>query len=492
MKKLYKMERFFLSVTGVVSGYFIFGILFSVENLFVHQEYYTVFAPCVIDISEGINFKLSDFKALFHVCFDGGAYRPRFYSWFFWMIDIKFRTVLFNLVPFHPTISLTWIFTFTLFPFYFFKLMRNLNCDTNVSLVSTFLLLCSQGVLSSFAMYFHSAKPMTLVFLVINLYMASVMHNNFLNKKNINRMFYIKWFAVLLISLFWDELFYVFFLITPWIFRKSIFSKKIIAPYIIINLALFFLFIVINFVVAPYMAKMLYSSDFNFLFQVSDQVSFSNLSFEAIKHNAMSLIDSHMNFTKPIPGFSWSYKGGFYLVVFIFVVLITVLKRNQLNPHIFSVTISFLIFLGFQQLLLLGRYGSLMHGSFYWGSPFSILFSIWMGLLLSSLNFRFKYLSYCIVAILCLASYRHTVTAVQGHMEDSYCKDNISELRLLELEQSQEITKYPYHLIYDIWKNKDNPGEVKKLLKGKPCNSLWLFYEIKIYQSWKKKHLENG
>ena len=434
------MERIFLSVTGIVSGYFIFCILSGVENLFVHQEYYTVFAPCVLSNSESAILELNDFKAFFNVCFD--VYRPRFYSWFFWMIDTKFRAILFDLVPFHPTVSLTWIFTFTLLPFYFFKLMRNLNCNTNISLTSTFLLLCSQGVLSSFAMYFHSAKPMTLVFLVINLYMASVMHNKFLNQENINRMFYIKWFAILLISLFWDELFYIFFLITPWIFRKSIFSKKIIAPYIIINLTLFFVFIMINFVVVPYVAKMLYSNDFDLLIEVSDLVSFSNLSFEAIKYNVMSLIDSHMNFTKPIPGYGWSYKGGFYFVIFMFAVLITVLKRKQLNPHIFSVTISFLIFLVFQQLLLLAQDGVLIYGSFYWGSPFSILFSIWTGLLLSSLNFRFKYLSYCIVAILCLASYRHTVTAVQGHIDDNHCnKENSAGSSLHELGLGLEIKK---------------------------------------------------
>ena len=162
-------------MTGLVSSYFIIRILLGTENLLVHSEYYDYFSHCAF--SDSVHFGLKDLKAIFSVCFDNGASRPRFYSWLFWMFDTKFRASLFDFIPFYPTVSLTWIFIFTLLPFYFFKLMRNLNCNKNVSLASTFLLLCSQGVLSSLTMYFHSGKPMTLVFLVINLYMASVMQN---------------------------------------------------------------------------------------------------------------------------------------------------------------------------------------------------------------------------------------------------------------------------------------------------------------------------
>ena len=287
------------------------------------------------------------------MCFDGEFSRPRFYSWFFWMIDTKFRTIFFDFFPFHPTVSLTWIFTFTLLPFYFFKLMRNLNCNTSISIASTFLLLCSQGVLSSLTMYFHSAKPMTLVFLVINLYMASVMHSKCLNQERIDRVFYFKWFFLLLISLFWDELFYVFFLITPWIFRKSIFRKRIIIPFATINLLLFIVFVITNFIVAPYYTEMFYESDYKFVTQLLDIVSFSYLSFDTIGYNVMSLIDSHINFTKPLSEYHWRSKSFFPQAVFIFIVLITFLTRKKMNPHIFSVTISFLIFFVFQQILLL-------------------------------------------------------------------------------------------------------------------------------------------
>ena len=472
------LGRVLLNVTGVISGYFIFCILSGTETLFVHPEYYGQFAQCAL--SEGVAFKLSDLKAFFNICFDQGASRPRFYSWFFWVIDAKFRTIFFDFFPFHPTVSLTWIFTFTLLPFYFFKLMRNLNCSTSISIASTFLLLCSQGVLSSLTMYFHSAKPMTLVFLVINLYMASVMHNKCLNQERIDRVFYFKWFFLLLISLFWDELFYVFFLITPWIFRKSIFKKQIIVPFATINLLLFIVFVIANFIVAPHYTEMFFNRGYKFITRVSDVVSVSHLSFETVKYNAMSLIDSHINFTKPLPGYYWRPKGFFYQVVFIFIVLITFLTRKKMNSHIFSVTISFLIFFVFQQILLLGTNGVLFHGSFYQGSPFSVLFSIWTGLLLNSLyDVRFKYFAYVIIAILCLASYRHTIAAVQGHISFSYCSEKIGG-KWPEVNLSQ---KYSYRLIYSIWKKKDDLNKAKKILQGKPCNSSWLLEEVKIYQN---------
>ena len=467
-----------------------FHVLSGTENLLVHLEYYEFFSQCAL--SENITFKFNDLKALFNLCFDSGNSRPRFYSWLFWILDVKFRMIYFDFFPFHPTISLTWIFTFTLLPFYFFKLMRNLNCNRNISLVSTFLLLCSQGVLSSLTMYFHSAKPMTLVFLVVNLYMASVMHNKNLKQEEISYIFYFKWFFLLLISLFWDELFYIFFFITPWIFRKSIFRRKTtIVPFITMNLLLFFVFIITNLVVVPYYAEIFYnhSWQFGFFSTLNERVSFSHLSFDKIKYNAMSLIDSHMNFTKPIPGYHWTQKGFFAQVVFMFILLTTFLKRKKINPHIFSITISFFLFLVVQQIILLGSLGKLIYGSFYWGSPFSILFSIWVGLLLNSLDLRFKYLAYLIIPILCLASYRHTVAAAQGHINAMYCNEESNPTRR-EVVLDQEISKYPYHLVYDVWKNKDNLDKVKKLLYRKPCNSFWLLNEVKLYEFAKKKRTE--
>ena len=480
------MEKFFLSVTGLISLWFIFCILSGTENLFVHQEYYEFFLQCAF--SESINFQIDDLKAFFNVCFDNASSRPRFYSWFFWLLDIRFRTILFDFLPFHPTVSLTWIFTFTLLPFYFFKLMKNLNCSTNISIASTFLLLCSQGVLSSLTMYFHSAKPMTLVFLVMNLYMASLMQNKCLNQEKIGYIFYFKWFFLLLISLFWDEIFYIFFLITPWIFRKSVFSKKIIDPFMVINFLLFFVFVVTNQVIVPHYSKVFYNRDYSFLATFHKQVSFSGFSLEHIKYNAMSLIDSHMNFTSSVPGYYWTQTGVLYQIIFTFIVLMIILRRKKMNPHVFSITISFMIFFLFQQLVLLGRSGKLIYGSFYWGAPFSILFSIWIGLLLSSLNLRLKYLAYPIIVILCLANYRHTVAAAWGHSNKThYCNKKITQY---ELVLDRNVAKYPYRLIYDVWKHKDNVDKVKKLLYGKPCNSSWLFHEVKLYEALQIKQLE--
>ncbi len=476
-----RIETTLLILTILIPIYLIFSLLIDNESYFVHLEYYANFARCAL--REGPNLALSDLKAFFNHCFDGGASRPRFYTWFVWSIDTKLRLYLFNYIPFYPLLSLTWLFTFTLLPFYFFKLMRNLTLDTNISILSTFLLLCTQGFLSTHAMYFHSGKPMTLVFLAINLYMASIVHQRSSKGESLPPYFYIKWFITLLMSLFWDELFYIYFLITPLIFRKTIFKKEVLIPYLILNASLFAIFSIVVFILLPYYSELFFDYKFNFISEVFHEDSSLHITFEQISYNILSLINSHMNFTKPIMGYYWSYDNHLpYLTFFIFLslILISLIKKNKINPYLPSLALSLLVFFIFQQCLLTRRGGSLLYGAFYWSCPFSLLFTIWIGLLLNSLRSKLKYLAYPVIALLCLAGYHHSKAALQGHMLGVYNKSN--DDRFDHLDVKEKIQRYSYRLVYDVWENKLDSKKVKHLVGDKAINSLWLFYEAELYR----------
>ena len=479
-----------LSLTIFVSLFFFFSLILDTKVLFVHPEYYDFFSSCALENNPKLSLNLDDMKNLFNPCLDGGSSRVRFYSWLFWIFDTKFRLLLFQFTPFiPPTISLTWLFTSSLLPFYFFNLMKNLSCGTRVSLLSTALLMCSQGVLSSYGMFFHAAKPMSLVFLVVNLYIASVLNDRVLRGVEVKNQFYFKWFFVLLASLFWDELFYVFFLIAPLLFRGSFFRKEVFAPFFIMNLSLFSIFLLMVFVVAPHYTFLLYGTRFNFigdmmgLSEGGNHINVRTISFDSVSYNMLSFINSHMNFSMPVEGSSGGRENNFSYWAFFFFSFFASLGisyRKRISPYVAPITLSLFIFFVFQQALLTRRDGYLIYGAHYWGSPFSIFFSMWMGLLLGSLRMRWRYLCYPVVMILCLANYRHTLAALKQHIGGNYD----TESRKLSLNR-EKVQAFSYDLIFDGYNNKENPCYVKKILKGQPHNSVWIYQEVVLYWNWK-------
>ncbi|MCY4643733.1 MAG: hypothetical protein OXB88_03860 [Bacteriovoracales bacterium] len=480
-----KIEILFLILT-VLIFLFIFSLLFfDTSALFIHPEYYERFAPAALARNPELSINLDDLRAFFdYHSFDGDASRPRYFSWMFWVLDTKFRFFLFESIPFiFPSISLTWLFTFTLLPIFFFKFMKRLTLNSNISLVSTCLFLCSQGFLSTHAMLFHSAKPMTLVFLTINLYIASVMNDRILKGLEVRRGFYFKWFILLTLSLFWDELFYIFFLIAPVLFYKSIFSKKNFIRYALLNGALFLVFIFITLFIIPYYSELLFGNQdgFNFIGNLTNTTSLKTITLNNIWYNIQALVNSHINFSKHPLSYGWSEEQSFAnaaLCLFFLLVFVSFKYRKEAQSF-FLMTLSIIIFFIFQQLLLTSDVanGSLDYGAFYMSCIFSLLFAAWIGLLLNTIQIKKKYLLYPLVLLLCFASYRHTHTALQGHILNTY-KGMAAKVGIFK----NRIKSFPYDLIFKVHKNRLKRCQVLKILKDQPLNSYWLFEEAKLYR----------
>lgn len=132
---------------------------------FPHLEVYEFLGECALH--EGLSLRWADLISAINPCLDGGTDRPRFYSWAFWVLNSKFRAWTFQYVPFHPSISLIWIFTFFVTPVMIYKLVRTMVNDTRLALLACTIFILSIDNLSTTTMYFHAAKPLATLGIVI-------------------------------------------------------------------------------------------------------------------------------------------------------------------------------------------------------------------------------------------------------------------------------------------------------------------------------------
>ncbi len=168
------------------------------------------------DIKSGLCWQLFEYKA-----------RPtRPLSSYFEIIDTKFRCLCWRYIKPHPSLSLTWIFSLILAPFFLFRLLRNLGISLNTALALTAFYLATPGVLSFEAMLFRPAKPMTNFSIIFCLYLASRLQKDFLSKdKPVPLTKFMAFWTVTAFSFYWDEtallIFPAVLVIFPAIFRRK-------------------------------------------------------------------------------------------------------------------------------------------------------------------------------------------------------------------------------------------------------------------------------
>lgn len=139
--------------------------IFTLAYIFPHFEMYTFLEKFAMNGNPKFDI-LTDLTALFRIELEGGVSRPRFYSWYFGVLNVKFRHLLFSHISTpHPAITLTWFFTLFALPFYFFKFISIFtSAHKRAAILATACIVCSIGNLSTMTMYFHAGKPMSLFF----------------------------------------------------------------------------------------------------------------------------------------------------------------------------------------------------------------------------------------------------------------------------------------------------------------------------------------
>ncbi|MCX6348057.1 MAG: discoidin domain-containing protein, partial [Candidatus Aureabacteria bacterium] len=99
--------------------------------------------------------------------------RARFLSYAVQIINAKFRVWLWEYLPPHPSLSLTWIFSLILSPLLLFKFLRNFARSHLSAWSGISLYILSLGFLSGITLLFHAGKPLTLFAAILSLYLSS-------------------------------------------------------------------------------------------------------------------------------------------------------------------------------------------------------------------------------------------------------------------------------------------------------------------------------
>ena len=142
--------------------------------------------------------------------FEGAPRTSRPLSSYFEILDTKFRCWLWHYVFPHPSLSLTWIFSFIATPLLFYRLLRYWKVSVNTAMVMTAFYLMTPQVMSCAVMLCHPGKPMANFFIVFCLYQASQLQKRFLDQdRPIPVINYVYFWLLSALSFYWDETMWV-------------------------------------------------------------------------------------------------------------------------------------------------------------------------------------------------------------------------------------------------------------------------------------------
>ena len=184
---------------AVTCLYVFFGILLNYQTVWMQPE--------AVGIDSGIHshgdrLSLSDLKlGLNYPLFEWAPRTHRPLSSYFEIVDVRFRSWLWNIVPPHPSLSLTWIFLLILSPILLIRFLRSRGISEPAAYCAASLFLASPGTLSISAMLFRPGKPMTNFSILLCLSLAGTYEE----KLRSSLKAYVGFLALMFFSFFWDE-----------------------------------------------------------------------------------------------------------------------------------------------------------------------------------------------------------------------------------------------------------------------------------------------
>ena len=150
-------------------------------------------------------------------------------SSYFEIIDTKFRSWLWQYVPPHPSLSLTWIFTLGLTPLALFYFLRSLRIEPNIALSAVAYYLSTPAVMSCVFMLFRPAKAMTSCGIVLCLLWAACIHKKYLwdeRQRDVPIFQYVIFLTAVFINLFWDETALILYPALFFFYPRLVLDKK--------------------------------------------------------------------------------------------------------------------------------------------------------------------------------------------------------------------------------------------------------------------------
>jgi hypothetical protein len=166
---------------------YIFGILLNYDNSWIHNEKLETHRWF---LENGRSLKLEDLKRGLNVAVIEGSYTgsaaynriTRPLSNMFELLNAKFRVWLWNFVPPHPSLSLSWPLSFILVPLLLFLFFKNMGCSGEISFSGAMMYLATIGFLGPIIMLMHPGKSFINICAVLSLFFASRIHRRMIER----------------------------------------------------------------------------------------------------------------------------------------------------------------------------------------------------------------------------------------------------------------------------------------------------------------------
>lgn len=490
MKDFFKKNLFASSALCIFSFILFYFLLHPAYN-WEHSENWFFLYAC-LDKKELYD---STFPLIFDLCLDGGTPRTRLLSWTSFVLNTEMRKFLFDFIPYHATISFTWIFSVICLPITFYKLLRTYAIDKEVSILATILLLSSVGWLSGHLMYFHQAKPMSSFFLILSWFFA----RKYINERDFNIKNVALFAIILLIGTHWDELFFFSFAFIPLSLtysKNNITAFKSLLLAYLISLPLFY---ISTTYFLPYVTEYYNLEIYDFWNYAFDTNSgLTSLQFSDFIFNAETMLTSHL-----IPMDSISDlrnpKTVFYFVAIGIWLLFFFTAKSKLE--FFKWTFVLVMFCLFQSLILSRRLGRLFLGAFYWGHLFSIFYAFLFAYCLGSTklnlskNKYYKFFTRFLFIFFIFSAFNNSLLMNNDHMVEN--RDGMKNQKNIDVYG----TKWPsimadstdpleFSDILLIWRERENFSTAKALFSKIPEDGYWMY--MHLYMRHHKKVENNG
>ncbi len=201
-----------LWVVLLLTYIFIFGVIFNYDSASFSDEKLVSHAWILAD---GKGWHWKDFGTFLdtEAIELSGDRLSRPVSNFMEVLNAKFRANCWNFIPPHPSLSIMWLISLFILPYFLFKFFRNMGCAPPIAFVGSCWYIASLGCLSPLVMLFHPAKGLVNFFGVLVLFIGSKFYAQWVQKPGPSSLADIPhgrcWaaglFACLVLALFSDE-----------------------------------------------------------------------------------------------------------------------------------------------------------------------------------------------------------------------------------------------------------------------------------------------
>lgn len=459
-------EALFYKIIFCLTAVFVFSLLFNWSRASMHPEYAQVNGPASVSsgfinnsLKNGLRLTAVDFLRGFDVLsFETGAPRVRFVSNLLLLLNVKLRVWLWNYIPPHPSLSLTWLFSLILSPIFFYRLIYNLTHDRRACWIGLSLYFISTGFLSGVLWLFHPGKPMTNFFAILGFYFCSqaVSHASIeqrlsqkifrasalfisrlsaqvalgksgfqqsrlacegasrieeykLRKEKYSRKTwgaFLSLIGVLGLGFFTDETAWFLFLIVPVLFPGMFLLKSKGARFAFIYVALGCAFISFLTFGAPALLKSYGFDSFNFWKWVTSP----DTSPEAGSFRFVNVaVQGYIFLTDHVSAFQrQGPHRGLAITAFLLYSSILIVKLPSKSKRLcLRILLSTIVFL-FCQSLMLSKHRVVVPSTWYYGAMFPIFFSLLWAVLLSVPQGALRLLNMIVFVLLLLISFSHS------------------------------------------------------------------------------------